>query len=186
MRDAVGISPGDADAEHAAQRMRDDIEFRDLQMIHQRDGVARQGIEMQVGGWFGGFAEPDLVRHHHAVAGIRQRLDNRRPVARREITAVQQHHNAAVGLPRRHVHIGHPNLFTVIDQRQHVDGIGIGKAFQADAVRFPRSGFRGVGGQQRQSEKGGGSQRWNAGSSENSGGEAMTRDALAACPHRLH
>ena len=48
MRDAVGIGARDAHAEHAAQRMRDDIGLGDLQMIEQRDGVARQRVEMQV------------------------------------------------------------------------------------------------------------------------------------------
>ena len=47
---------------------------------------------------------------------------------------MQQHHGAAVRLRRRHIHIGHPDLLAVIDQRQHVDGVGIGETFKADAV----------------------------------------------------
>ena len=50
--------------------MRDDVGLGDLQVIEQRDGVARQRVEMQVAGGLGGFAEADLVRHHHAVAGL--------------------------------------------------------------------------------------------------------------------
>ena len=99
---------------------------------------------------FGGFAEADLVRHHHAVAGVVQRLDDRRPIARRKIAAVQQHHDAAVRLRRRDVHIGHPHLLAVIDERQQVDGVGIGKAFKADAVGFARRRFGGGGGDERQ------------------------------------
>ena len=48
MSDPVGKGAGDAHAEHAAQRMRDDVGLGDLQMIEQRDGVARQRVEMQV------------------------------------------------------------------------------------------------------------------------------------------
>jgi len=60
------------------------------------------------------------------------------PVARRKIAAVQQHHDAAVRLVGRDVHVGHPKLLAVIDQRQQVDGVGIGEAFEIDAVRLAR------------------------------------------------
>ena len=116
--------------------MGDDIGFGDLQMIEQRDGVARQIIEMQLAGRLGRFAEADLVRHHDAKTGIRQRLDHRRPIARRKIAPVQQQHGAPVRLRGGYVHIGHADRLAVIDQRQHVDGVGIGKAFQPDAIRL--------------------------------------------------
>ena len=64
---------------------------------------------------------------------------------------MQQHHGAAVRLRRSDVHIGHPHLFAVVDQRQHVDGVGIGKALEADAVGFAR---RGVGRCAQHSEQG--------------------------------
>ena len=140
MLDAVRIGPRDPHGKHAAHRMRDDIGLGNPQMVEQRDGIARQRIEVQVACGFGGFAKADLVRHHHAIAGLVQRLDDRRPVARRKISAVQQHHGAAVGLRRRHIHIGHPHLFAVIDQRQHVDGVGVRETFKADAVGLARFG----------------------------------------------
>ena len=67
---------------------------------------------------------------------------------------MQQHHDAAIRLRRRHVHIGHPHLLAVIDQRQQADGVGIGKTFKADAIGFAL--FRGMGGHERQGEEGGG------------------------------
>ena len=156
MRDPVRIGTRDAHAEHAAERMRDDIGFRDLQMIEQCDGVARQGVEMQLAERLGGFAEADLVRHHHAVAGVIQRLDLRRPVARRKIAAVQKHHGAAVRLRGCNVHIGHSHLLAVVVERQQADRVGIGKTFKADTVRLARFRPRGRGRYRRQGEEGGG------------------------------
>ena len=51
---------------------------------------------------------------------------------------MQQHHGAPVRLRGGDVHIGHPHLFAVIHQRQQLDGVGIGKPFEPDAVRFAR------------------------------------------------
>ena len=120
--------------------MRHDVGLGYSEMIEQRDRVARQRIEMQVALRLGGFSKADLVRHDHAIAGIAQGLDDRRPIARWEIAAVQQHHGAAVRLRGSYVHIGHPHLFAVVHQRQQVDGVGIGKAFEPDAVRLARRG----------------------------------------------
>ena len=53
---------------------------------------------------------------------------------------MQQHHGAAVRLRRSDIHIGHPHLFAVVDQRQQVDGVGIGKAFEPDTVGLARRG----------------------------------------------
>jgi len=63
---------------------------------------------------------------------------------------MQQHHDAAVRLRRCDIHVGHAKRFAVIDKRQHVDGVGIGIAFKADAVRF--ANFRGMGWDKRQAE----------------------------------
>ena len=56
---------------------------------------------------------------------------------------MQQHHNAAVRLRWRYVHIGHPHLFTVIDKRQQLDRVRVGEAFKVDAVGLA---FGNVGG----------------------------------------
>ena len=108
-------------------------------------------VEMQLACGFGGFAEADLVGHHHAIACIGQRLDDRRPITCRKIAAVQQHHDAAIRLRRRHVHIGHPQLLALVDERQQADRVGIGITFKADAVGFALLG--GMGGHQRQGEE---------------------------------
>ncbi len=52
MSDPVRIVPRDAHAEHAAERMGDDVGLCDSQMIEQRKGVARQRVEMQFAGGF--------------------------------------------------------------------------------------------------------------------------------------
>ena len=134
MRDAIRIGAGDAHAQHAAERMRDDFGLVDLEMVEQRNGVARQRIEMQFAIRLGGFAEADLVRHHDAETCLAQHLDDGRPVAGREIAPVQQHHGAAVRLRRRDVHIGHAELLAVIDDGKEMHGVGIGKAFKRDAI----------------------------------------------------
>ena len=54
---------------------------------------------------------------------------------------MQQHHGAAVRLRGGDVHIGHPHLFAVVHQRQQMDGVGIGKTLEPDAVGFARGGF---------------------------------------------
>jgi hypothetical protein len=141
--------------------MRDDIGLGDLQMIEQRDGVARQRVEMQLGRRLGRFTKTDLIRHHYAVAGVNKRFDDGSPIARREIAAMQQHHGAAVRLRRGNVHIGHPQWLAVIDQRQHADGVGIGKTFKADAVGLALRRFRGRGRDERQEEEGEGRKRRN-------------------------
>ena len=158
MRDPVRVGARDPDAEHAAKRMRHDVGLGYSEMIEQRDRVARQRIEMQVALRLGGFAEADLVRHHHAIAGVAQRLDHRCPVARWEIAAMQQHHRAPVRLRGSYVHIGHPHLFAVVHQRQQMDGVGIGETFERDAIRFARCGsfsFRCGRRQQRRRRQGG-------------------------------
>ena len=54
---------------------------------------------------------------------------------------MQQHHAAAIRPRGRDIHIGHPHRFAVVHQRQQVDGVGIGKAFECDAVGLARGGF---------------------------------------------
>ena len=54
---------------------------------------------------------------------------------------MQQHHGAPVRLRGSYVHIGHPHLFAVVHQRQQVDGVGIGKAFERDAVGLACGGL---------------------------------------------
>ncbi len=141
MRDPVGVGARDPHAKHAAERMRHDIGLGNVEMIEQRDRIARERIEMQIALRLRRFAEADLVRHHHAIAGFVQRLDDRRPIARWEISAVQQHHGASVRLRGRHVHIRHPHLFAVVHERQQVDGVGIGKALEPDAIGLTRGRF---------------------------------------------
>ena len=52
---------------------------------------------------------------------------------------MQQHHGAAVRLLRpRDVHIGHAQLLAVIDDGQQADRIGIGEAFEIDAIGLAR------------------------------------------------
>ena len=69
---------------------------------------------------------------------------------------MQQHHDAAVRLRRRHVHISHPQLLAVIDERQQVDGIGVRKTFEVDAVGLALGGLGGKGsGAWREQKEGG-------------------------------
>ena len=62
---------------------------------------------------------------------------------------MQQHHGAAVRLRGSDVHIGHPHLFAVVHQRQQVDGVGIGKTFEPDAVGFAFCGWLAAADEQR-------------------------------------
>ena len=63
---------------------------------------------------------------------------------------MHQNNRSAVRLRGRYVHIRHPQLLAVIDQWQQVDGIGVWKAFEVDAVRLAfgelgGSGSKGAG-----------------------------------------
>ena len=118
--------------------MGDDVGLLDLQMVEQRHGVAREIVEMQVALLLGRFAEADLIGHHDPIAGAAQDLDDRGPVAGREIASVQQHYAAAVRLCRLDVHVGHLQRFAVIDDRQQADGVGVGETFEVDAIGLAR------------------------------------------------
>ncbi|MGY4488836.1 hypothetical protein ACVWWR_008027 [Bradyrhizobium sp. LM3.2] len=69
---------------------------------------------------------------------------------------MQQHHGAAVRPRSRNIHIGHAELLAVIGHRQQLHGVGIGKAFERDAVGLARGGVGGASGGERRGDEGGG------------------------------
>ena len=68
---------------------------------------------------------------------------------------MQQHHGAPVRLRGSNIHIGHPHLFAVVHQRQQVDGVGIGKTFEADAVGLACGCVRAASAQERAAQRSG-------------------------------
>jgi len=156
---ALRVGAGEAGAGHAAHGVGDDVHLADLQVVQQAGGVGGHHVEVdrQVVR-LGRLAEVDLVRRHDAVALGGQRRDHRRPVAAREVAAVEQDHGAAVGGGGgRDVHVRHAQGAAFPGDWQVVHGVGVGVALEGDAVGLGAGGLRrGQGRRQQGDAKGGG------------------------------
>jgi len=95
----VRIGARDPHTEHAAQRMRDDVSLRDLQMIEQCDGGCAPRVECRSAAGLEDL--PSRSGRHTRGSRRHKRPDHRRPSSSMENCGMQQHHNAAVRLCRR-------------------------------------------------------------------------------------
>ena len=112
--DARSIGARQADREHAAHRMADQVEAVHMETIEQRDGGARHVVETVSESGLGRLAEADLVRGDDPVTGLGQGLDGRLPIARREIAAMQKDHGPPVRRPNgRRIHIGKAQILAL-------------------------------------------------------------------------
>ncbi|OMP00335.1 hypothetical protein CCACVL1_03375 [Corchorus capsularis] len=125
-----------ARGQHAAGRVADQDGLLNAQRGQQRMRVARQLLErILIRTRLARFAEADLVRRDHAIAGARQRLDRAIPGGRAEVLAVQQHCDLAVGLLGLDVQIGHLQRIALGFELEQVDRRRIVEALQPGAIR---------------------------------------------------
>jgi hypothetical protein len=141
--------------------MRDQRRLLHVERFEQRVRIARELLEaVLVARRLGRFAETDLVRRDHAIAGVGQRLDGLAPRRRAKVLAVQQHSRAAV---RMHVHVRHAHDLALRRQRESRDRIGIVEALQLGAVggAVVAVGLRcGIAGERRRRERECGERRY--------------------------
>src|SRR5678815_1591713 len=101
----------------------------------QRAAVAGELLEGELVAFrLTGFAEADLVRRYHAIAGAAERLDGAVPGRGAEILAVQQHRGLVVRRRRLDVEIGHVELLPLRAETIMLDRIGIVETLQFRSV----------------------------------------------------
>ena len=123
--------------QHAAGRMADDNRLLHAELGQQRMGVAGELLEGElIGGGLARFAETNLVRCNHAIAGGDQILDGRLPGRRTEILAVEQHHRLAVWLVGFDVHISHLQRLPLRVEAEMLDVVGIIETFELCPVTW--------------------------------------------------
>ena len=149
MVDARAIGARQADREHSAHRMPDQVEAVHMETIEQRDGRARHIVETVSESGLGRLAETDLVRGHDPITGLGQRLDGGFPIARREIPAMQKDDCPPVRRPDwRRIHIGKAQILALKRYRHEMDGIRVRESFKRDAHRLGADRLRGESNEQ--------------------------------------
>ena len=137
MVDTRAIGAGQADRQHPAHRMTDQVEAIDMKTVEQGDRGARHGVETIGETGLGRLAEADLIRGDDPIARLGQRLDGRRPIAGGKVASVQKHdcppcRRAGGG----HIHICEAQILAFEGERQEIDRIGVRESLERDAHRL--------------------------------------------------
>src|SRR5271155_946506 len=117
--------------------MTDQVEPIDMKTVDEGDRGAGHRVKAIGETRFGRLAEADLIRGHDPIARLDQRLDGRLPIARREISPVQQDDRS----PRRrtngrYVHVSEAQILALESERQEMDRIRVGESLERDSQRL--------------------------------------------------
>lgn len=121
--DGVGVLQGEADAQHATERVTDDGDVANIEGVEHAARVVDELVraELVVEG-LGALAEANLVRRNHAVALVGQGADRRVPRRAAKVLAVEEHGRLAIGAARGlNIHKGHLELLKLAREAEHLD-----------------------------------------------------------------